>query len=1485
MPDLQAAIHDIAVKAFEGYYGDNPFGVDTEGYERMFSDAWERIGQYDQDSWCADDNNLIMDAIRDDYDIMARAEAIENLPESIRGAWEIEAMEEEAAKHPPIPMSIDDIILKSDNLGRDLTILDKQNEYRVANGDKPIYLNNSTIDALAGQGIDASRFKDPYAPPLTVPVSIPMEAAIVPDVEGEYQATAYDEVSEDMPAYDGTVPMVEQSSQMEAYTPMQQEAHVEPESGFEGKGANDEATVPEQALPDNMEVVLDDEGTPIDLVFRDPDNADNEVKLSDVLKDLTDQDPEYFKDVFSNAIELAEQGEDYKTYLSDAIEKYAIEHTEISKDVEKEDVSDKGSEKVTVDENTIKDDKYQKRYDDYTEKIKDARDKYVPLRGDSIDAFNQMARVYNAYKGDIEINGRVPNVVDVAVSAMNFMRSNPIETILIHALRFAIDELKAKDVEKEAKPEGVEKEQSVNQEPPVDKEGFRENGTIDHNPSDQSIGSVDVARKGNPLAAKSFGADMSQVDKNSTPSVVVRTTNPDGIQGRGVQVTLDNADKFVFPDVRLVELKGCNMLVSPFGKIMEVLDDTDKYKVGQQLGGKLDVSETKKGSEALDTFANEHGISRDEAKNAITAECKERFCTRIEASYKVEVQAIENHVIPRELETKTEINSAIATIERLEHISDAPIDKETLSKTKEDLVSARTTLDGKIMDLGNRTKELEKSDKKGAARSLNERFADAVASEKKAIGRSIFTVDIGVDRKSIDDMKQKGVAFIREKVSAYNADKPEMDRISYDSKTGALVDRYGITDKGVYVGNKYGPFMADGVTGPEAMTKEDTDKYIEAHFDPSRFDTEKIFPDDTKTDVENNGIEEKVEREAADDDAEGKVEREADEKDVDAAHVDAEETDGERADVEQDPNKDLETDQRDDDDSKQSQREVETNAENAIDNEKAAETDPTKPETDPTENEKNDTERKEDDRSDVDQEKTDVEQGPVDSDGAQNDITADNNDPIESDANAEDAQEGSVGNDDASAQVENEPDDQQQVEVPDQESIADSDKAASDDTSDNDTEAVVEDDEANDVTAKEDEDDETPTDGVTEDETDGDEVDADEGEKDADGAAAGGTDIQEADIDDDMEAIADDEDDAQVTPGDVDVDESISNVSDEPGKEQDDTDIEEKSSNDISGDDEGSDGEGEKVDARSAIEGENGIVSDDDEEAKDSIERKTEEDDNGKEDDSILDQIGDWADKFFEDLDLILSSPDDFIEACIGGKLAEIEELKDFLCEIKDAETMGDAIEIIADRMADTIANTIEAEIDRWEGIFDLAQDVFETLVDAFGPENGLDLVNEMMHDFASADIPDEIRSEAFNVADEILPTHTDAPESIEVDGMEITPDGLFDAFTGDDIGFNSDAQMETFGTDIENEIQNSIENTFNDNIEITQDQLEMLKPDIADIDTPLDFDMPDCDIDGDFDAGIDNEAPEANVEVPEIGELTEVSEVADAIEAIAGLI
>lgn len=213
---------------------------------------------------------------------------------------------------------------------------------------------------------------------------------------------------------------------------------------------------------------------------------------------------------------------------------------------------------------------------------------------------------------------------------------------------------------------------------------------------------------------------------------------------------------------------------------------------------------------------------------------------------------------------------------------------------------------------------------------------------------------------------------------------------------------------------------------------------------------------------------------------------------------------------------------------------------------------------------------------------------------------------------------------------------------------------------------------------------------------------------------------------------------------------------------------------------------------------------------------------------------------------------------------------------------MGDAIELVADRMADSILNSIEAEIDHWESIFDLVQDVFEAIVDAFGPENGVDLVNDMMYDFASADISEAVRSEAFNVAEDILPTHTDAPDSIEVDGMEITSDGLFDAFTGDEIGFDTDAQMDAFGTDIESEIQNSIESTFDNNMEIAQDQIELTQPDIADIDTPLDYGQIDTGIDADADLGIDNKV-EGNVDMPSPEDVEEAAEAADALETLIG--
>lgn len=1404
-------IAEIADKAVAGDYGENPFEPGSDANSAMQKEAWERIGQFDPDNWLLDSDSPIdgpiMEAIRDVYDSAIEKDALDNSPDSFRQAWAEEQSEARAYTDRGAPTSKDAVLLQSDNIPRDLGVMDKQNETRIAAGEKPLYLENSTIEQLAGMGIDASRFKDPDSPPLEMPVENngnevdhPVETAAVPeeivpasnDIDGEQNADGNVAGNNVAPSENDPNPAVDKPEEI-----------ADPEL---------------KELMTNIEPKYDEDGNLIDLVSRNEDG--DETSLADMLAAFMETDPDGIGDIYRTALDPEKNGGNPVECFSHLMEGYLADKIENKPDVETgETIQDPVGAKDTgpdaTDDSSKAATSYQERFDYHKEKIEEIKAQPIAFRGDMFKAYHEMEQVYAAFKGGIEMNGKVPDAVDFGVSVYNFLQSNVLETLIVYAIRTTIQEFSPDKVDNENPDKVVASE-------PTDKHGFREDGTIDHSPDKNTVDAVGIARKVDPVAGTSFGADMSQVDKRSTPDVTIRSTNPDGMNGRGVQVTLDNADKFTFPDVRLVDIKGTSMLVDPFGKVLDVIGDSDKYHVGQTLGGKLDVSGSKAGAEALETYARDNGISIDQAKIEISVECQERFAERIESTFKPEAKAIEAYIIPRELETRAELNTALATIEKLETMPDSPVPKEELEKMKADILAARDTLDGKIESLRDRVLGLEASARKPTHdQSISDRFSAAVSSEKNAIGRSVLTVDLGVDRKKMDAVTQKGIEAIKDKVSTYNATRDEMDRISYDPKTGSFVDRFGINDKGEYVGNKNGQFMAQGVMGPE--TAEQRADWIKEHFDESRFDMERIFGEGQ---VEKQGVELNDPSNQVDQPAENQVDPNNPnaqvEKDPTKIEEDPSKVENDPSKVEVDPSK-VETDQTQIE-ADPTKLDAEPNPDAQVENNEAGiEAKPDDPVADPN---PNDTEIKPED--------TGVDFKPEEQPLPE---TEANPNEVETPQNPDDAiAETNLDTADVA------PEDPAAAEsIPDETALPD--ETTPDEQVNPDIDAN-ENDEANNA---EDTNDATNDNGADDTDTDDDDDDAvalDENEETDTGTDKKDDPAAEEESDDQTEINQNDNPDDETQPDNTDANNNPDQTeNNDVAAVEDDADDD---SDPVAIGDHDDSEENVGVSAKNAVEGV-------DEKPEDEEKPESKPDEN-ETDHAAVEKFQDLLGDLGEIIDKVQSG-ESIGEAALENiqeKLtAKIDEIKDLLAEIKDADTLGDIMDICSDKLLDYATSAFEAQLDGAMDTFDMFKGLFNELVDAFGPENGNDLCSDVVMRCNDPDMAPEAQSTISEIAQEARPSfEVEPPDVITADGMNISNDSVTSAET--------DADVTDFGTP--EAVENFIDTVEDHVAEEIQETIDQVHGDISTDDTPVDTpaETPA--------AGVENESPDVEVTPDDLG-------------------
>lgn len=851
--DYDEVMRQLAQDAFNGSYGSSPFDAQSDGGTQLQTDAFAKIGVFDVDNWYGEDGTSggrIMDYIRNIYDDMIKAEDVD----STFAQAELVEQREQMAAHPDSPpITQEQVILNEPNSDIQQILVDtlaSRNETKIANGEQPSILSDEAMKSLKENGIDVSSLEKQFTS------NNPVENdAAINSKKSDYNAANKVEAEEIKP-----VDSITTSPSVDAQSSSTENLISKGDNAF--------------ADPNSYKIILDEDGNPIDLIIHEEDGT--ETALSDITQDIDADDD--LKSILDEATSISENDGIYHADIKDQ----EITSTDAETIPEGNDISvDKEKDSQ----------KYQENFEKHNERYEARKESTIPLKSDTFTAFRDMSRIYNAHKGGIEINGKVPTKVDIAISVVNFYRSNIVETLIVELLRAIVDRPKSENADVDNEKQHIETQAT-------DKFGIQENGDVTKISSSEEAKDIDSFRTNLPEAAKSFGADMTRVDRGSTPDVTIRSTNPSGINGRGTSVTLDNAKRFTFPDMRLVDIKGERLLVDPFGKVLDVVSAGDKYKVGDVLSG-VDVSARGTGKEAIETYARDKKISVEAAKEEISHISKERFCDNIESTFKTEAKSIEKTVIPREMETKADLESKLANLNNIERGVVDHNKKAEIAEMKNDVTKAIDEVSSRIDALRARVTDLEHSASKPIARSTNDRFADAVASENKAIGRSVLTTDLGIDKTKIENVVSSGVEAIKSRVEAHNATISPQDRISYDSKSGNFVDRYGISDKGEYVGNTNGKFMGDNVSGP--ISKSEVSKYVEDNRDMSRFAEKDKILESTNIDIRN---EERIDKPQMDDPAIDNAEAdktetdkiEADKAEADKTEVDKTEVDKAEAD-------------------------------------------------------------------------------------------------------------------------------------------------------------------------------------------------------------------------------------------------------------------------------------------------------------------------------------------------------------------------------------------------------------------------------------------------------------------------------------------------------------------------------------------------------------------------------------------------------------
>lgn len=438
---------------------------------------------------------------------------------------------------------------------------------------------------------------------------------------------------------------------------------------------------------------------------------------------------------------------------------------------------------------------YEEKYGNHAEWLNDDRGN-VRMFGDTVRAYHKVGEVYNAYKAGIEINGKVPSSVDVGISALNFLRSNPLETLVIAVLRYAIEHIAGKDDVEKKGVEADNKNIDANPEVIKDNVGVNDNGYISKDDINTAASDVERSRDVNEKSGEFYGFDMTKESKNSTNDCTIYNSD------KSISATnVSNAEKVSIPSMRLVEMKDRIAIVEPFGKVVH-----DIAGKGPSYYSGLDVSKNPKIASYLESEAKASGVSVNEVKDKISIEARSAHVDKISNSFEKEIEALEKQIstlkvqgadIDRYSNAASLIGNVAGETLKREDV------KEKFNEIKISADDAKIAIVDRIGALSKRESELKSYDVSALrVQPLESREAAVYRSEANAVGRTANTISPYDEfKEKYSSTIEKGVSYVEKAIDVCNDLRRDQvgndsQRISLDKSEYKIADRFGYVEGG-----------------------------------------------------------------------------------------------------------------------------------------------------------------------------------------------------------------------------------------------------------------------------------------------------------------------------------------------------------------------------------------------------------------------------------------------------------------------------------------------------------------------------------------------------------------------------------------------------------------------------------------------------------------------------------------------------------------
>lgn len=473
---------------------------------------------------------------------------------------------------------------------------------------------------------------------------------------------------------------------------------------------------------------------------------------------------------------------------------------------------------------------------------------------------------------------------------------------------------------------------------------YFDNGFIDKKSMDSGDSPIN---KENPGFGRCYGADMNRPSMVKDIEIEVRSCGSKYNQNITYQGADGKMEAMRIPSIRLVQIPndGRTYLVDPFGKTLvsnvsaDTKDPQTRDSVEKPYFRSLDISATKFGASALESYAGSKGISVEQAKENISNEAMGAYVdqtvgfidkheaylsgkqipeavSQLDAvSSRLDYLSKVKEGIKNELESKgtSMSDTERADMKKFEGLVDNNIEK--LGRLKSGL-TARVEKLVQTVELYRDAKDQIKADSKNVDRKdMSPRFAIAVAVEKHGGGK-ISNPYYGVSKQDIASI-DKLISAVDAKGSAVDGKlEREFSHMDWPKESNTIVDRFGAKvdtrhdiDGGTTT-NKVDPVLKEAIKDlvpdadkkyPGLFGKDDVGKF---DIDSAKFDVSEIVKDvdmpDSDSFVEKEVPDDKESVDASDsteDTAADKQESPLDTGDShDDAPVDTEESGGDDAD-------------------------------------------------------------------------------------------------------------------------------------------------------------------------------------------------------------------------------------------------------------------------------------------------------------------------------------------------------------------------------------------------------------------------------------------------------------------------------------------------------------------------------------------------------------------------------------------------------------